>query len=409
MSGIAACTPPTVLAAEGAHQVVEGRAIDNADNSATLEAVVNIDKTNPTVSLLSAVPKAKANGWNDTDVILTFECKDNVAGSGIARCPAPYTVDTEGPTQVFQGEGTDVADNIALSAPLTLNIDKTKTWNQVIGGKTYEIHPMAPTYDGDSGIFHLPTAYVLPRRAFSTGVFRDHVDRDPNALDISVLEISFGFGITDALEVFGAIGENRVRVGQASVRTSVPEFPGAASGWHTGVGDLRLGGKYALRNEYKGAPMSLALRTVVNFGNADAKDGLGAGEASLISDVAMSKNLGTTASVHGAIGYQTGRANGFRFGAGINAPAHRRLQLQAEFTGLERHDRKAAPSYVDLVVGPVLWFKPGWFVRAAFETNLNRGGRSTRNFSDFQIGVGYHFGLPWRVVKVAPPGVRIIR
>ena len=71
----------------------------------------------PTVS-----PAANANGWNKSNVTVTFTCADT--GSGIAACPDPVTVSTEGANQVVSGTATDKAGNTA-TASVTLNIDKT--------------------------------------------------------------------------------------------------------------------------------------------------------------------------------------------------------------------------------------------------------------------------------------------
>lgn len=50
ISGIASCTAPTTMSAEGADQVVMGTAIDLAGNSATTSVSVNLDKSAPTIT-----------------------------------------------------------------------------------------------------------------------------------------------------------------------------------------------------------------------------------------------------------------------------------------------------------------------------------------------------------------------
>jgi len=87
LSGIASCDAPVVLSSEGAGP-------DLAGNSASATASgINIDKTAPTVSA-SASPAANANGWNNTDVTVSFSGSDSL--SGIASCDAPVVLSSEG-------------------------------------------------------------------------------------------------------------------------------------------------------------------------------------------------------------------------------------------------------------------------------------------------------------------------
>jgi hypothetical protein len=120
-SGIATCPNPVTVSQEGAGQIIEGTATDNAGNSATASATLNIDKTPPTISS-SIDPTANVNGWNNSDVTVSFDCDD--ALSGIATCTNPVTVSTEGANQSVSGTAVDVADNTAATTT-TVNIDKT--------------------------------------------------------------------------------------------------------------------------------------------------------------------------------------------------------------------------------------------------------------------------------------------
>ena len=121
LSDVFSCTQPVTVTTEGANQLVSGTAQDNADNSATTQVTINLDKTAPTIAArIEPVPNAA--GWNNTTVIVHFDCADSL--SGIASCTAPVTVDLEGQGQVINGIAVDVAGNSA-STSVTLNIDKT--------------------------------------------------------------------------------------------------------------------------------------------------------------------------------------------------------------------------------------------------------------------------------------------
>lgn len=121
VSGIASCSSPVTVSTEGAGQNIIGTAVDNAGNTATVSLPVNIDKTPPIISWTTS-PAPNANGWYNTDVTVTFTCSDHL--SGIATCPAPITVTTEGAGQVITGTAVDKAGNSA-TVSVALNIDKT--------------------------------------------------------------------------------------------------------------------------------------------------------------------------------------------------------------------------------------------------------------------------------------------
>ncbi len=130
-SGIATDTvDDETLSDDGAGQSVtsSGSCVDAAGNSASAATVsgINIDQTAPTIEG-SASPAANGNGWNSTDVTVSFTCSDD--GSGIVTdTVAGATVTTEGEDQevTSTGECVDAAGNSA--DPVTvdgISIDKT--------------------------------------------------------------------------------------------------------------------------------------------------------------------------------------------------------------------------------------------------------------------------------------------
>jgi len=80
-----------------------------------------LDTTPPTITFTVA-PEPNGAGWHRSDVTITFTCTDSE--SGIADCPAPITVTTEGASQVVSGTATDVAGNSATTS-VSVNLDKT--------------------------------------------------------------------------------------------------------------------------------------------------------------------------------------------------------------------------------------------------------------------------------------------
>jgi len=122
LSGLAGSPPdPTTVSTEGANQAVTGTCQDVAGNSAEFTTEINIDKTPPTISA-SASPPPNGNGWNNTDVTVSFAGSDGL--SGVDTVTDPVTVTAEGAGLVVTGIATDQAGNSA-STSLTINIDKT--------------------------------------------------------------------------------------------------------------------------------------------------------------------------------------------------------------------------------------------------------------------------------------------
>jgi hypothetical protein len=124
LSGVDFCDPADVLVAEGAGQSATGSCTDEAGNSASATASdINIDKTAPSASA-SASPAPNANGWNNTNVTVSFTGADGL--SGIDFCDPAEVLSSEGAGQSASGTCTDEAGNVSDEATASgINIDKT--------------------------------------------------------------------------------------------------------------------------------------------------------------------------------------------------------------------------------------------------------------------------------------------
>jgi hypothetical protein len=107
----------------------------SAGGSATKQTVtIKRDATAPSASA-SASPGANANGWNNTDVTVSFSGTDNL--SGIASCTTDATLGSEGAGQSASGTCTDNAGNVSATATASgINIDKTNPSVGLVGGPT---------------------------------------------------------------------------------------------------------------------------------------------------------------------------------------------------------------------------------------------------------------------------------
>jgi len=114
----ATCASPPL--AEGEHLFAASIADQTGNGSAT-ETTVTVDLTPPLITA-TATPPANDAGWNSTAVTVSFDCQD--ALSGVASCPDPVTLSTEGEGQVVSGTATDVAGNSA-TVEVTISIDFT--------------------------------------------------------------------------------------------------------------------------------------------------------------------------------------------------------------------------------------------------------------------------------------------
>jgi len=145
-SGVASCPAPVTVSTEGANQVVSGTATDLAGNTASTSVTINLDMTPPTITG-TINPPPDAGGYNSGPVTVTFTCAD--ALSGVATCPAPVQVTTEGAGQVISGIGTDIAGNTA-SITVTVNISsnyfKIRTWQTGPNGNASKPNGMCLDY-----------------------------------------------------------------------------------------------------------------------------------------------------------------------------------------------------------------------------------------------------------------------
>ncbi len=120
-SGVAVCPALTLVTTEGAQQQISGQATDTAGNTVTASKSVNVDKTNPIISVVAS-PAPNAAGWNNSDVTIATSCADSL--SGVASCSRPVTISTEGQGLVITSTATDMAGNNATTST-SINLDKT--------------------------------------------------------------------------------------------------------------------------------------------------------------------------------------------------------------------------------------------------------------------------------------------
>jgi hypothetical protein len=98
------------------------------DLAANVEAaqtlVIKLDKTPPSITGVRT-PTANANGWNNTDVNISFACADALSGLAPGSPPVAILLSSEGTNQQVSGTCNDLAGNTASAVVSGINIDKT--------------------------------------------------------------------------------------------------------------------------------------------------------------------------------------------------------------------------------------------------------------------------------------------
>jgi hypothetical protein len=117
------------VSGDGTHPVVctatDGAGNSGAASGSSNTVTVKIDTTAPSIVFDSATPAANADGWNKTNVVVSWNCSDNVGGSGAAAASVSQTISSEGTGLAATGTCADVAGNTASNTKGGFKIDKT--------------------------------------------------------------------------------------------------------------------------------------------------------------------------------------------------------------------------------------------------------------------------------------------
>jgi CSLREA domain-containing protein len=123
LSDVVNSTTGQTISTEGENQSATGTCEDNAGNTASAtQGGIYIDKTAPNISLDSRTP-ANANGWNNTNVLVSWNCSD--ALSDVLYSTTGQIVSGEGQNQSATDTCEDYAGNTASDTQNGISIDKT--------------------------------------------------------------------------------------------------------------------------------------------------------------------------------------------------------------------------------------------------------------------------------------------
>jgi hypothetical protein len=134
--------------------------------------VTVVDTTPPAITLVDRNPGANANGWNNTDVTVSWTCSDLV--SGVVSPTVNETVASEGEDQSATGTCTDNSENTAHHTVTGINLDKTVPGVELTGGPAdggayyFGSVPTAPSCDANDALSGLAGNCVVS--GYSTAV-----------------------------------------------------------------------------------------------------------------------------------------------------------------------------------------------------------------------------------------------
>jgi outer membrane protein OmpA-like peptidoglycan-associated protein len=312
-----------------------------------------------------------------------------------------------------------------------------------------ETRPATTTFMGDTGLWFVPTGEVLPDRRWSFSAYRVNFDFDQGFTDVTDFPITFGIGLGDRAEIFGAWSivrriDRDIRPiflpGASDQGGMINDYPFVRQGWSDNqIGDLWVGAKVNLMSEYRQNPAAFAVRGMLKVPTAkDDEEGVGTGRVDFAFDAVVSKEVNQRVELSGFGGVRfrsspddVDLSNGLRWGVGAGFPTRTNLRLTAELHGEASFDDTLTYSGTSLVgtdgsIPPgtsridspvtaslgLTWIgSNGFFAGAGLNWRFNVDSRSDLSgFEDetgdslgFQVRLGYHPGVPIYVPPPPPP------
>jgi outer membrane protein OmpA-like peptidoglycan-associated protein len=304
--------------------------------------------------------------------------------------------------------------------------------------------PAFNTFFGDTGLWFVPTAEVLPEGRWSAAGYRRGTDYKQGYTNVGDFAINFAYGVKPKIEVFGSlIVDTRVDrdlrpifYPNSEYGGIVADYPRVNTGW-TGnnFGDLYIGAKYNIKSQYHQDPVALAVRAM--FKLPTGKDVASTGAVDFLGDFIASKEIQKVAEVAGHIGFRVGGSpagydlprTAFAWGAGVGFPSRSPVRVTAEIDGVSNgasstitgaplvaDDGSIAPINSDVQKltrlaftinyqtpkGVFVGVGGGWSLGTLDRVgSLSEDGSVSVDYWDWQVRVGFHPGV--RIFVPPPP------
>ncbi|MBA3949298.1 MAG: hypothetical protein H0X44_05065, partial [Acidobacteria bacterium] len=211
--------------------------------------------------------------------------------------------------------------------------------------------PATTTVDGDTGLWFVPTAEVLGPRKWSFSIYRKNLDYEQGFTDVSTFPITFAVGLGERVEFFTAVEAVRridrdtrplfFDTGTDEGGGVVNQYPFVREAWSgNDFGDVWVGAKFALMQQYEQDPVSFAVRARVKIPTASEDEGAGTGKMDFGVDAILSGEANERVEWAGTVGYMHrgdpdnfDLSNGIRYGFGLGFPSRQGLRLTTEIHG----------------------------------------------------------------------------
>src|SRR4030095_9759459 len=219
-----------------------------------------------------------------------------------------------------------------------------------------ETRPATTTFFGDTGLWFVPTAEILPHGKWSVSGYRRGTNWVQGYQNVGDFAGTFGIGIKDRAEIFGSFLFD-TRIDRDVRPLFIPnnsEFGGVAdryprvNQYWTGdnVGDFYLGAKSNFWSEYQQKPAAIAARVLFKLPTGKDDIGVSTGALDTAIDFIVSKEAAKLVDVAGFGGYEwRGQPDGFdipssafRWGAGVAFPSRNFVRVNGEINGLVASD-----------------------------------------------------------------------
>ncbi len=317
-----------------------------------------------------------------------------------------------------------------------------------------EVRPTTPTFYGDTGLWFVPTAEVLPDGKWSASGYRRGTNWIQGYTNVADFAGTFAYGLRGRTEIFGSfLVDTRVdrdvrplflssgAPGASQFGNVLERYPGVSKGWSgDNLGDFYIGAKFNIWSQERLNPVAFAVRTVAKLPTGSVNNGVGTGKFDLAFDAIVSKEASKLVDVSAYGGWEfRGQPDGydapggaFRWGAGVAVPSRSALRLTGEINGevptkstltskgatILCIDCGVAPLVSDVqtltraTIGVTYQARNGFFAGAGASWNFPTLARSsayspegdvTGDYMDWQFRIGFHPGVRVYVAPLPSP------
>jgi outer membrane protein OmpA-like peptidoglycan-associated protein len=342
---------------------------------------------------------------------------------------------------------------VALGVSSTVNAQDAATAQSPASSNATDdgnTRPATTTFFGDTGLWFVPTAEILPHGRWSVSGYRRGTNYIQGYTNVADFAGTFAVGIKDRAEVFGSfLFDTRIDRDVRPLFVNDPSggfidrYPRVNTTWTSDhLGDFYVGAKVNMLSESRKNPVAFAVRGILKLPTGDSDVGNSTGKPDVLFDVIASKETSRRAEVSGYVGWEfRGKPDGFdtpsgafRWGAGVGIPSRGPLRVSGELNGLipssgtasivgatplRGIDGSVSPlvsntENITRATGAITYQAPkGFFLGVGLSWNVPRQERLTghadsddypfADYWDWQVRIGFHPGVRKYVPPPPPP------